>query len=117
MSTTTTLDADEDGGPVDQKGSCTWQRRGQTSGCLCICALAFRRHWGLHNGRPSSGSSGISDTLLSSIFGTRRPLPFRFLAFLMPILRGVESIGNRLQALARFWVPHLFLGLLANRLV
>jgi hypothetical protein len=72
---------------------------------------------GLHISRPSSGSSCIFDTLLSSVFGTRRPLPFRFLVFRMPTLRGVESIGNRLRVLANFWYPHLFIGLLANILV
>jgi hypothetical protein len=40
------------------------------------------------------GSLGIFDTLLSSVFGTQRPLPFLFLVFQMPILWGVESIGN-----------------------
>jgi hypothetical protein len=64
--------------------------------------------------QASSGSSGIFDTLLSLVFGTRRPLLFCFLVFRMPILRGVESIGSRLEELVSFWVPHLFLGLLAN---
>jgi hypothetical protein len=68
-------------------------------------------------GRLSSGSSGIFDTLLSTVFGTRGPLPFRFLVFRMPTLRGVESIGNRLRVLASFWVLRLFLDLLANSLV
>jgi hypothetical protein len=65
----------------------------------------------------SNGAMFATDTLLSSVFGTRRPLLFRFLVFRMPTLRGVESIGNRLRVLASFWVPHLFLGLLVNSLV
>jgi hypothetical protein len=39
------------------------------------------------------------------------------LVFRMPTLRGVESIGNRLQVHASFWDLRLFLGLLANSLV
>jgi hypothetical protein len=39
------------------------------------------------------------------------------LGFRMPTLRGLESIGSRLRGLVSFWVPHLFLGLLANSLV
>jgi hypothetical protein len=97
--------------------SCTWRRRGWTSSFLCVCALFFRHHRGLHISRPSSRSSGIFDTLQSSVFGTRRPLPFRFLVFRMPTLRSVESIGNWLRVLANFWGLRLFLGLLANNLV
>jgi hypothetical protein len=97
--------------------SCTWRRWGRTSSFLCVYALVFNRRWELHISRPSSGSSGNFDTLLSSVFGTRRPLPFYFLVFRMPTLRGVESIGNRLRVLASLWVLHLFLGLLTNNLV
>jgi hypothetical protein len=82
-----------------------------------VCALVFRRRRGLHIGRPSSESSSIFDTLLSSVFGTQRPLPFRFSVFRMPTLQGVESIRSRLRGLVSFWVPCLFLGLLANSLV
>jgi hypothetical protein len=96
---------------------CTWRRRGWTSSFLCLCALIFRRRGGLHIGRPSSGSSGIFDTLLSLVIGKRRSLPFRFFVFRMPILRGVETIRNRLWVLASFWDLCLFLGLLANNLV
>jgi hypothetical protein len=91
--------------------------RGQTSSLLYVCALVFRRRRGLHIGRTSSGFSGTFDTLLSPDFGTRRPLPFCFLVFRVPTLRGVESIGNQLRVLASFWVPRLFLALLANSLV
>jgi hypothetical protein len=57
----------------------------------------------------SSGSSSIFNTLLSSVFGTRRPLPFYFLVFQMPILRSVESIGSRLRGLVSFWIFACFL--------
>jgi hypothetical protein len=97
--------------------SCTWRWWGWTSIFLCVCALIFRRCRGLHIGRSSSRSSGIFDTLLSLVFGTRRPLLFLFLAFRMPILWGVKSIGSRLWGHVSFWVTHLFLGLLANSLV
>jgi hypothetical protein len=124
MSTTTSLDADEDGEPVDQKkyrsmiGSLLYlTRRGWTSNFLCVCALVFRCCQGLHIGRPSSGSSGIFDTLLDSVFGTRLPLPFCFLVFRILTMRGVESIKNRLRVFDSFWDLHLFLGLLANNLV
>jgi hypothetical protein len=76
-----------------------------------------RHHRGLHIGRPSSRSSGIFDTLLSLVFGSRRPHPFCFLVFWMLTLQGVESIGNQLRILASFWVLHLSLCLLANNLV
>jgi hypothetical protein len=120
MSTTITQDVEEDGEWTRKSTrawlapSCTWRRRGQTFSFLCVCALIFRRRQGLHIGRPSSGYSGIFDTLMSLVFGTRRPLPFCFLIFWMLILRGVELIGNRLRVLANFWVPRLFLGHLAN---
>jgi hypothetical protein len=78
--------------------------------------LVFRCRRGLHISRLSSGSSGIFDTLLSLVFGIRRPLAFRFIVFKMPTLRGVELIGNQLRVLASFWDPRLFLGLLANSL-
>jgi hypothetical protein len=97
--------------------SCTWRWWGRTSSFLCVCALVFKRRRGLHIGRPSSGSSGIFNTLLSSVFGTRRPLLFCFLVFRMPILWGVKSIRNWLRVLASFWDFRLFLGLLANNLV
>jgi hypothetical protein len=124
MSTTTALDVDEDREPVDQEeypsmiGSLLYlTTTGWTSSFLCVCALVFGHRQGLHIGRLSSGSSGIFDTVPSSVFGIRRPLPFRFLGFLMPTLWGVESIENRLWVLASFWVLRLFLGLLANNLV
>jgi hypothetical protein len=113
MSTTTTLDTEEAESPWYRRStgawladSCTWRWRGRTFSFLCVCALVFRRRRGLHISRPSSGFSGIFDTVLSSVFGIRHPLLFRFLGFRMPILQGVS-----------FWDLRLFLGLLANSLV
>jgi hypothetical protein len=45
---------------------------------------------------------------MCSVFGIRRPLPFRFLVFQMPTLQGVELIRSRLRGLASFWDLHLF---------
>jgi hypothetical protein len=120
MSTTTALYADEDKSPWTRCSteawlapSCTWR----TFCFWCVYALVFgRRRW-LHVGRSSSGSSGIFDTLLSSVFGTRHPLPFRYLSFRMSSLWGVESIESGLRGRANFWIPHLFLGLLTKNLM
>jgi hypothetical protein len=88
MTTTTTLDSDEDVEPVDQK-----EYRSMIGSLLYFTgtrpdiqffmfyALIFKRHQALHMGRSSSGSSSIIDTLLSLVFGTQRPLPFRSLVF------------------------------------
>jgi hypothetical protein len=57
--------------------------------------LIFRCHQGIHINSPSNESSGIFDTLLSLVVGTRRPLPFLFFVFWLPTSRGVESIGSR----------------------
>jgi hypothetical protein len=87
----------------------------RTSNFLCVCALIFMRR--LHISMPSSGLQISFDTLLSMVFGTRRPLLFRFLVSHMPTSRGVESIRNRLRVLASLWVLRLFLGLLGINLV
>jgi hypothetical protein len=98
MSTTTSLDVEEDGEPVDQEyqimiGSLLYLMVMRLEIQFSVFyVLVFRRHRGLHIGRLSSGSSCIFDTLLSSVFGTRHPLLFRFLGFRMPTLLGVESI-------------------------
>jgi hypothetical protein len=86
----------------------------QFSVCLCT---RFQVSPKTSHRRPSRGSSIIFDTLLSSVFGTRRPLPFLFLVFRMPILWGVESIRSQLRGLVSFWDLCLFLGLLADSLV
>jgi hypothetical protein len=101
MSMTTTLDVDEVGKTVDQKENQSMidsllyltVKRLDNKFSVCLCARFWRRR-GLHIGRTSNGSSGIFDTLLTSVFGTRRPLPFCFLVFRMSTLRVVESIGN-----------------------
>jgi hypothetical protein len=110
MSTTTTLDADEDGEPVDQKeyqsmiDSLLYLTATRPdikfSVCLCACFQASQR---------TSHQQAVK-----RIF---RYLPFRFLVFRMPTLRGVETIGNQLRVLASFWDLCMFFGLLANNLV
>jgi hypothetical protein len=79
--------------------------------CLCACFQASQRT------SHQQAVKRIFRYLLSSVFGTRRPLPFRFLVFRMPTLRGVETIGNQLRVLASFWDLCMFFGLLANNLV
>jgi hypothetical protein len=124
MNTTTALDVDDDGEPVDQKeyrsmiGSLLYlmltRPNIQFSVCLCAC---FQTPWRTSHRQAVKRTLGIFDTLLSSIFGIQCPLLFRFLGFRMPTLWGVDLIGSRLQGHASFWVALLFLGLLANNLV
>jgi hypothetical protein len=120
MSTTTALDTDEDGGPVDQKeyrsmiGSLLYltATRPDIQFSLCLCA----RFQTLQRTSHRQAIRRIFRYLRYTpelIFGTRRPLPFRLLVFRMLILRGVLSIGSRLRGLASFWDLCLFLGLLA----
>jgi hypothetical protein len=61
----------------------------QFSVCLCAHFQASRR-----TSHRQLVKWIIFDTLLSSVFGIRRPLPFHLLVFRMPTLRGVKSIGN-----------------------
>jgi hypothetical protein len=124
MSTTTTLDVDEDGEPVDQKeyqsmiGSLLYLTATrpdiQFSVCLCTRFQASSRtphrqavkrifryiQYTSELGLWYSASSSLS-----------------LLGFSDADFAGVESIGNRCQVLVSFWVPRLFLGLLANSLV
>jgi hypothetical protein len=109
MSTTTALNADEDGEPVDQKEY--WSMIGyllyltatrpdiQFSVCLCARfqasprtshRQAVKRIFRYLRYTPELGLWYLVSSL------------FCFLVFQMPTLRGVESIGNRLQALASF---------------
>jgi hypothetical protein len=83
---------------------------------VCLCTR-FQVSPRTSHRQASNGSSSIFDILLSSVFGTRRPLPFCFMVFQMPTLQGVESIGNRLWVLASFWDLRLFRGPLTNNLV
>jgi hypothetical protein len=124
MSMTTVLDTDEDGEPMDQKeyrgmiGSLLYltTTRPDIQFSVCLCAR-FHASTRTSHRQAVKRISGIFDTLLTSVFDTRRPLPFRLFVFRMLTLRGVESIRNRLRVLSSFWDLRLFLGLLANSLV
>jgi hypothetical protein len=124
MRMTTTLDADEDGEPVDQKeyqnliGSLLYltAMRPDIQFSVCLCARfqasprtshrqAFKGIFKYLRYTPGLGLCYSASSLLS-LHGFR-----------MPTLRGVESIGSRLRGLASFWDLRLFLGLLANSLV
>jgi hypothetical protein len=124
MSTTTTLDADEDGEPVDQKeyrsliGSLLYltATRPDIQFSMCLCTRfqaslrtshlqAVKRIFRYRQYTPELGLWYSASSTLS------------LLVFWMLTLRGVESIGSRLRGLVSFWVPRLFLGLLANSLV
>jgi hypothetical protein len=124
MSATTTLDADGDGEPMDQKEYrsmidsllyLTVTRPDiQFSVCLCARFQASPRtsHWQavkrIFRYLRYTPELGLWYSASSSL---------SLLGFQMPILRGVESIGSRLRGLVSFWVPRLFLGILANSLV
>jgi hypothetical protein len=124
MSTTTMLDADEEGEPVDQKeyqsmiGSLLYlmTTRLDIQFSLCLCA-----HF---QASPRTSHRQA----VKKIFRYFRYTPelglwysasssFRFLVFQMSILQDVELIESRLWVLASFWDLRLFLGPLANSLV
>jgi hypothetical protein len=116
MSTTTALDADEDGEPVDQK-----EYRSMIGSLLYLTATRPYIQFSVCLRTRFQASPGTSHRQAikriyrylrytpSSVFGTRRPLPFRFLVFRMPTLRGVESIGSQLRGLAVFGILACFL--------
>jgi hypothetical protein len=121
MSTTTALDADEEGEHVDQKeyrsmiGSLLYltATRPNIRFLVCLCPRF----------QPSPRTShrqGVKRIfsyfrhLPTSTFGTPRPLPWLFMVFRMRILPGVGWIGSPLLGLASFWVPLWCLGLPAN---
>jgi hypothetical protein len=124
MSTTTALDANEDREHVDQKeyrsmiGSLLYLTvtRPDIQFSVCLCTRfqalprtshrrAVKRIFRYLRYTPELGLWSSASSSL------------RFLVFRMPILRSVESIGSQLRGLVSFWVPRLFLGLLANSLV
>jgi hypothetical protein len=123
MSTTIALDVDEDGELVDQKEYrsmicsllyLTATRPDiQFSVCLCTRFQASPRT--SHRQAVKRIFRYLQYTPELGLW-YRRPLPFRFLVFRMPTLRGVESTGSRLWGLVSFWIPHLFLDLRANSL-
>jgi hypothetical protein len=97
--------------------SSTWRRWGRTSKSWYVCALVFKRLWGLRIGKQSSAYSGICDTLPTSAFGTPRLLIWLFMDFHMRILSGVGWIRSPLLWLASSWVLLWCFGLPANNRV
>jgi hypothetical protein len=120
MSTTTTLDADEEGEHVDQKEwawsghSYTWRRWGWTSSFRYVCVLTFKHLHGLRIGKRSSAYSGTCVTLLTLSFGTPLLLLWLFMVFQTQILSGVGWIGSPLMGLASSWDLLWCLGLPTN---
>jgi hypothetical protein len=121
MSTTTALDADEEGEHVDQKeyrsmtGSLLYltTTRPDIQFSVCLCTR-FKCFQGLRIGKRSSVYSGTCVTLLTSAFGTLRLLLWRFMVFQTRILPGVGWIGSPLLGLASFWDLLWCLGIPAN---
>jgi hypothetical protein len=121
MSTTTDLDADEDGEHVDQKeyrsmiGSLLYLAATRPDiSSRYVCALVFKHLQGLRIGKRSSIYSGTCVTLPTSAFGTPRLLLWRFMVFQTRILPGVGWIRCLLLGLASFWDLLWCLGLPAN---
>jgi hypothetical protein len=110
MSTTTTLDADEEGEQVDQKeyrsmiGSLLYltATRPDIQFSVCLCAR-FQASPRTSHRQALSANSGTCITLLTSAFGTPRLLLWRFMVFETQILPGVGWIGNPLLGLDSFW--------------
>jgi hypothetical protein len=88
VSTTTALDADEEGEHGDQKEYRSMIRsllyltaQGRTSSSRYVCALVFKRLQELRIGKWSSAYSGTSVTLPTLAFGTLHLLFWRFMVF------------------------------------
>jgi hypothetical protein len=120
MSTTITLDADEEGEHVDQKecrsmiGSLLYltAMRLDIQFSICLCA-----HFQVSPRTASTRGQAYIQVLAShstSVFGTLRLFLWRFMVFRMQILPRVSWIGSPLLGLASFWVLHWCLGLPAN---
>jgi hypothetical protein len=120
MSTTKSLDADEEDEHVDQKeyrsmiGPLLYLTATRPSSSRYVCALVFKRLQGLRIDRRSSAYSGTCITHLNSAFGTLRLLLWCFMVFQTRILPGVGWIGSPLLGLASFWDLLWCLGLPAN---
>jgi hypothetical protein len=120
-----TLDADEDGEPVDPReyrsmiGSLLYltAMRPDIQFSVCVCALVFRLRRGHHIDRPSRGSSGTYSLPLVLAFGILPPRLFLFMVFLMRILLVVGSRGSLPLVLVSFLGPRWFRGLPASSLV
>jgi hypothetical protein len=76
--------------------------------------LVFKCLRGLRIDKRWSEFSGTCITLLTSTFGTPRPLPWLIMVFRMLILPGVGWIGSPLLEFASFWELLWCLGLPAN---
>jgi hypothetical protein len=121
MSTTTALDADEEGEHVDQKeyrsmiGSLLYltATRPDIQFSVCLCAH-FQESPRTSHRQAVKRISGTCVTLPILAFGTPRPLLWRFMVFRMWILPGVGWIGSPLLGLASFWDLLWCLGLPAN---
>jgi hypothetical protein len=99
MGSTTTLDADEGGEPVDQReyrsmiGSLLYltATRPDIQFSVCLCAR-FQASPRTSHERPSRGSSGTYSLPLVLAFGILPPRLFLFMVFLMRILLVAESL-------------------------
>jgi hypothetical protein len=124
MSMTTALDADEDGEPVDQK-----EYRSMIGSLLYLTATRLDIQFSVGLCARFQASPRTSHRqAVKRIFRDLRYTPelglwystsssLSLLGFSDADFAGVGSIGSRLRGLVSFWVPHLFLGLLANSLV
>jgi hypothetical protein len=124
MSSTTALDADEDREHVEQKEYRSMidsllyltETRPDIQFFVCLCAR-------FHASPRTSHRQVVKRIFRYLRYTHELDLWYSASSFLslmvlwMPTLRGVESIGSRLRGLVSFWVPHLFLDLLANSLV
>jgi hypothetical protein len=121
MSTTTALDADEEGEHVDKKeyrsmiGSLLYltATRPDIQFSVCLCAR-FQASPRTSHQQAVKRFLGTCITLPTWAFGTPRPLLWRFMVFRMRILPGVGWIGSPLLGLASFWNLLWCLGLPAN---
>jgi hypothetical protein len=114
ISTTTSLDPDENGETVYQReymSMTSW-----TFNLPCAYMRAFKLPHGLHIGQQFSRFSGISNTHSSLGFGILLLLHWILLVFLMLILWVVGLIVKALMILAIFLDLLLFVVLLRNNL-
>jgi hypothetical protein len=101
MSTTTTLDVDEEGEHRDQKeywsmiGSLLYPTatRPDIQFSVCLCAH-FQASPRMSISKPSREFLGICVTLWISVFGTPHPLLWRFMVFQTQIMMGVVWIRS-----------------------
>jgi hypothetical protein len=121
MSTTTALDADEEGEHVDQKeyrsmmGSLLYltATRPDIQFSVCLCSRFQESSRTSHRQAVKRIFRYLRHTPDFGL-GTPRPLLWRFMVFRMRILLGVGGIGSPLLGLASFWDLLWCLGLPAN---